>query len=100
MTDAPIFIVGQMRSGTTLLASMINEHPRIACGPESALFTMLSPKDADAITEDAAWPDRALDFLRSWSHRRTGSVVESFGVPWADVEAIVQAGTPSVATTP
>ena len=33
--DAPIFVVGFQRSGTTLLQSLIGSHPRIAAPPET-----------------------------------------------------------------
>ncbi|MEO1279878.1 MAG: sulfotransferase, partial [Planctomycetota bacterium] len=31
----PIIILGVPRSGTTLLRTMLDAHPRIACGPET-----------------------------------------------------------------
>ena len=34
-TDAPIFIVGCQRSGTTVLRLMLDSHSRISCGPET-----------------------------------------------------------------
>jgi len=39
--DAPIFIVGSPRSGTTLLRLMLNQHPRIAIPPESLFLPQL-----------------------------------------------------------
>jgi hypothetical protein len=34
----PIFIGGEGRSGTTLMRAMINNHPKIFCGPETHFF--------------------------------------------------------------
>jgi len=34
-TMPPIFIIGVPRSGTTLLRTLLDSHPNIACGPES-----------------------------------------------------------------
>ncbi|MCA9380083.1 sulfotransferase [Candidatus Dojkabacteria bacterium] len=35
----PIFIGGEGRSGTTLMRAMLNNHPKIFCGPETHFFT-------------------------------------------------------------
>ncbi|MEO1008311.1 MAG: sulfotransferase [Planctomycetota bacterium] len=35
MSDRPILILGVPRSGTTLLRTLLDAHPRIACGPET-----------------------------------------------------------------
>jgi hypothetical protein len=40
--EAPIFIVGCQRSGTTLLRLMLDSHPRISCGPETGLLSDLA----------------------------------------------------------
>ncbi len=37
--QAPVILGGCHRSGTTLLRVMLDSHPRIACGPETSLFT-------------------------------------------------------------
>ena len=43
--DPAIFIGGCGRSGTTLLREMINRHPAIACGPETAfLCDIINPR--------------------------------------------------------
>ena len=41
MMDAPFFIVGSARSGTTLLRLMLNAHPEIAVPPESRFIVEL-----------------------------------------------------------
>jgi hypothetical protein len=41
-SDAPIFVVGYPRSGTTLLQSLIGAHPRIASPPEMHYFVRLA----------------------------------------------------------
>ncbi|MCF8075846.1 MAG: sulfotransferase, partial [Desulfotignum sp.] len=40
---SPIFIVGAPRSGTTLLAVMLDRHPQIAIPPETQFFTEFLP---------------------------------------------------------
>lgn len=35
MSTRPVFIVGVPRSGTTLLRTLLDSHPNIACGPEN-----------------------------------------------------------------
>ncbi len=65
MSDTPIFVVGAPRSGTTLLASMLAGHSRIACGPETQFFNKLSPKRLEAAVSDPAWPNRAVKLVTS-----------------------------------
>ncbi len=40
----PVFIVGAPRSGTTLLAVLLDRHSNIAIGPETQFFTMFIPQ--------------------------------------------------------
>jgi hypothetical protein len=42
MADAPIFLVGCQRSGTTMLRLVLDSHSRISCGPETRFLTALS----------------------------------------------------------
>lgn len=61
--EAPVFIVGPPRSGTTLLAAMIGAHPEIACGAESHFFAKLSEAALYSAVKDSCWPDRAVRAL-------------------------------------
>lgn len=48
---APIIIGGSPRSGTSLLAGLLNQHPRIYCGPEFGVFCRpRKPKDLAAMS--------------------------------------------------
>jgi hypothetical protein len=70
MTDAPVFIVGVQRSGTTLLSAMLAAHSRLSCGPETHFFRRLAEADVDALCDPAAWPAPAAEFV--WSITHTG----------------------------
>jgi Sulfotransferase family len=48
--DAPIFVIGSPRSGTTLLRLMLDSHPRISCGEETHFL-----RDLEAIV-GRDWP--------------------------------------------
>jgi hypothetical protein len=61
----PIFIVGVPRSGTTLLAAMLNAHSRLSCGTETRFFRFLSGVDLDELCDQRTWPDMAVDYLFS-----------------------------------
>ncbi|MEW5768966.1 MAG: sulfotransferase [Pseudomonadota bacterium] len=59
----PAFIVGVGRSGTTLLASILNRHPRVAVTSETHYFRLLGEAGGwEAVAR--AWPDSAVAFLR------------------------------------
>jgi hypothetical protein len=57
VSDAPFFLVGSERSGTTLLRLMLSHHPRIACAPE---FEFL----VEFMDDSDAWPD--VDAFAGW----------------------------------
>jgi len=61
--NAPIFVVGVPRSGTTLLAAMLAAHSRLSCGTETRFFHFLSQMDTGELTKAENWPDGAVDFL-------------------------------------
>jgi len=46
-TGAPFFIVGAPRSGTTLLAAMLDRHPDVAVSPETDFFLLGPPRGSD-----------------------------------------------------
>jgi hypothetical protein len=65
MPPSPIFVVGAPRSGTTLLASMLAGHSRVACGPETQFFNKLSEKRLLRAVRDSRWPNRAVELVKS-----------------------------------
>lgn len=61
----PIFIVGTPRSGTTLLASMLNAHSNIDCGPETHFFCHLNKYIEKQIENKKKWPIPAVNYVCS-----------------------------------
>ena len=61
--NVPIFVVGSSRSGTTLLAAMLNAHSNIACGPESQILNKIKPRKIKTILSDPKWPKLAAKAL-------------------------------------
>ena len=43
-SEAPVFIIGNPRSGTTLIRLMLTCHPQIVIPPESGFLVTLYPK--------------------------------------------------------
>jgi Sulfotransferase family len=64
----PIFVVGAPRSGTTLLAAMINAHRRLACGNETHFFAGLQGAIVDYLIDRRHWPRRALEYVCRLAH--------------------------------
>ncbi len=97
MPDAPIFVVGVARSGTTLLSSMLSSHSRLDCGPESRFFARYRHLDADArrrILEPATWPRPAVDFIASL--RNQGHpITELFGLTLQEIGTFLGDRQPS-----
>jgi|TARA_B100002003_G_scaffold166471_1_gene154627 hypothetical protein len=65
MTEAPIFIGGLYKSGTTLLRMMLSQHPSIASGPETNWF--------DLNWEEIGQPSNRDYKGRLWNLRRDGN---------------------------
>jgi hypothetical protein len=98
-TDAPVFVVGVARSGTTLLAAMLSAHPRLDCGPESRFFARYRHLDAAArrrLVEPATWPGPAVEFLASLQNQ-AHPVLELFGLTETEVRDWLAARPPALA---
>lgn len=95
-SQAPIFVVGTARSGTTLLAAMLGAHPQIDCGPETRFFAWLEREDRAALLDARTWPGPAVDFLLSL-RLQDSPVHELFGVTADGIRTTLAARAPSVA---
>ncbi len=62
---APIFVVGVPRSGTTLLAAMLNAHPRIAISPETFFLEWALRRPPASLARDAGFDDFWDEYARS-----------------------------------
>ena len=60
--DAPILIIGPPRSGTTLLATMLNAHPHLFVANEAKVFVRLLPRAGNVQTPLSE--ERAASVLR------------------------------------
>ena len=71
--EAPIFVIGSPRSGTTLLRLILDAHPRISCGEETHFL-----RDLEAIVGQD-WPlVSTYGFERAWWHGRIASFYQAF----------------------
>jgi hypothetical protein len=75
MTDAPIFIVGVQRSGTTVLRLMLDSHSRISCGPETLFLSDMErivTRDWKRLSrfgfEQEVWLERIATFFGGIHH--------------------------------
>jgi hypothetical protein len=98
MTDAPIFVVGVARSGTTLLSAMLSAHSRLDCGPESRFFARYRHLDARQrrrVLDKATWPRPAVDFIGSL--RNQGHPIhELFGLQLSEIGIYLASREPSL----
>lgn len=95
LINSPIFIVGPPRSGTTLLAAMLANHSRIACGPETHFFSKLSLKELQAAVSDREWPKKAVNQLASL-HLSGQLVHQLFGLPLTELDQYLQHRSPNI----
>lgn len=93
--QAPIFLVGVARSGTTLLATMLGAHPHLDVGPESRFFFGLRDADVDAVLKDPEWPERAVELIASMITAQQ-PVLQAFGIDADEVRTYLGARPPSV----
>jgi hypothetical protein len=95
--DAPVFVVGVARSGTTLLSAMLSSHPRLDCGPESRFFARYRHLDVRArarVLDPATWPRPAVDFMASL--RNQGHpITELFGLTLPEIGTYLAGRQPS-----
>ncbi len=97
--EAPVFVVGVARSGTTLLSAMLSAHPRLDCGPESRFYARYRHLDARArrrILDPQTWPRPAVDFIASL--RNQGHpITELFGLTLPEIGTYLGGRQPSTA---
>ena len=75
----PVFVVGSSRSGTSLLAAMLNAHSELACGPESQILNKITADELQDIFLDPNWPKQAVEKLSSITLAEQ-RVIDVFGV--------------------
>jgi hypothetical protein len=65
--EAPFFVVGSARSGTTLLRLILNSHPQLAVPPESRFITELLPRSGHVSVETYLKDLAAHRRFQSWN---------------------------------
>ena len=63
MPQEGFFIIGNPRSGTSLLRSLLNVHPQVCVAPECGFLLWLRPAWADRTWDADAWSRFALEVL-------------------------------------
>ncbi|MBE9112705.1 sulfotransferase [Nodosilinea sp. LEGE 07298] len=96
-SQAPIFIVGAPRSGTTLLATILASHSQISCGPETHFFPYLEAnyQHIAAVLGDVDWPTKATEFVGAIAVENH-PIAELFGVTTQEIYRYLAARKPSL----
>ncbi len=94
MPEHPIFIVGVPRSGTTVLAAILNAHSKLACSVETHFFSKTTKKQRDEAVSDPQWPTKAVELVASL--RLGGQQVHRlFGFTLEQINTYLSAEPPS-----
>lgn len=93
----PLFIVGAPRSGTTLLAAIMNAHGRFCCGNETHCFEGLRGGVVDLLVQPDRWPARAFDYMQRLRHVGR-SIFEWYGIDRKEFLYELARSRPSVGT--
>ena len=86
----PVFIIGNPRSGTTLLRLMLNAHPHIAVPPECGFAIWWKDRYHDWSANDAGTP-RLATFLQDLASSRK---IGGWNLPWDDLKAELEHRAP------
>ena len=84
---APVFLLGNPRSGTTLLRLMLTSHPQIAIPPECGFALWLQPAWQSWDAQDARKPERIRQFTEAVCHSRK---FETWGMDISCLEKHIQ----------
>jgi hypothetical protein len=87
---SPAFIIGVPRSGTTLLASLLNRHPDICVTPESHFFRHVKRFQNNSSDFISKWPDSGKELLSSIEERH----YELFGTEPDEIIRQIDAAKP------
>ncbi|MBY6190728.1 sulfotransferase [Microbulbifer agarilyticus] len=88
--QAPIFIVGPPRSGTSLLSAIIGSHSAIACGPETDLFRALPIRRLQRIENMTARVEQAVQYLDEIRYPDGKSIAAHFALTNEQVRSVIK----------
>ncbi|MAE67205.1 MAG: hypothetical protein CMJ18_23335 [Phycisphaeraceae bacterium] len=80
--DAPIFIGGAGRSGTTLLRVLLDVHPHIACGVELKVLPSIAQLYASLQSAELSPVRKAYDLDRAWIDQRFRALIDGLLEPY------------------